>query len=171
VVLQPKNQEARTFLDFHRTSKGAFGICADVKFGAPRPAASHCRCRFFDPQLRPAPHNPKVLSSSLHLEFGAPGTNRTCDLTLRRGALYPLSYEGSGVILPGCPFRAFQDRAKTALFLCPKSDTPTLLRGRSHIRFVSRAPSRGAVRNCLALLALLLPLSAMAEQFDLVCTF
>jgi hypothetical protein len=27
---------------------------------------------------------------------GAPNTNRTCDLPLRRGLLYPLSYRGAG---------------------------------------------------------------------------
>ena len=27
---------------------------------------------------------------------GAPNTNRTCDLPLRRGLLYPLSYRGVG---------------------------------------------------------------------------
>ena len=30
---------------------------------------------------------------------GAPDTNRTCDLPLRRGSLYPLSYGGEGRIL------------------------------------------------------------------------
>ena len=31
---------------------------------------------------------------------GAPDTNRTCDLPLRRGLLYPLSYRGVERILP-----------------------------------------------------------------------
>ena len=31
---------------------------------------------------------------------GAPNTNRTCDLSLRRGSLYPLSYRGVARILP-----------------------------------------------------------------------
>lgn len=31
---------------------------------------------------------------SLAAFFGAPDTNRTCDLSLRRGLLYPLSYRG-----------------------------------------------------------------------------
>ena len=30
---------------------------------------------------------------------GAPNTNRTCDLPLRRGLLYPLSYRGDARIL------------------------------------------------------------------------
>ncbi len=30
---------------------------------------------------------------------GAPNTNRTCDLPLRRGLLYPLSYRGAGPIV------------------------------------------------------------------------
>ena len=29
-----------------------------------------------------------------HLNYGAPETNRTSDLPLRRGLLYPLSYRG-----------------------------------------------------------------------------
>src|SRR6185503_5313309 len=33
--------------------------------------------------------------------FGTLDTNRTCDLPLRRGLLYPLSYEGGAQILPG----------------------------------------------------------------------
>ena len=32
---------------------------------------------------------------------GAPDTNRTCDLPLRRGLLYPLSYRGAAAILRG----------------------------------------------------------------------
>ncbi len=31
--------------------------------------------------------------------FGTPDTNRTCDLSLRRGLLYPLSYRGVTMIL------------------------------------------------------------------------
>ena len=31
---------------------------------------------------------------------GTPNTNRTCDLPLRRGLLYPLSYRGVASILP-----------------------------------------------------------------------
>ena len=34
---------------------------------------------------------------------GALDTNRTCDLSLRRGPLYPLSYEGGERILPDRP--------------------------------------------------------------------
>src|SRR3954468_23308200 len=34
--------------------------------------------------------------------FGTPDTNRTCDLPLRRGLLYPLSYRGRG--FAGCRF-------------------------------------------------------------------
>ena len=33
------------------------------------------------------------------LKVGTPETNRTSDLPLRRGLLYPLSYRGVGVIL------------------------------------------------------------------------
>ena len=33
--------------------------------------------------------------------FGTPDTNRTCDLPLRRGLLYPLSYRGAGGNLTG----------------------------------------------------------------------
>ena len=35
--------------------------------------------------------------------FGAPDTNRTCDLPLRRGLLYPLSYRGEVRILLEIP--------------------------------------------------------------------
>src|SRR5579862_3933185 len=37
------------------------------------------------------------------LKDGAPNTNRTCDLPLRRGLLYPLSYRGAarGIISRG----------------------------------------------------------------------
>ena len=31
--------------------------------------------------------------------LGTPDTNRTCDLPLRRGLLYPLSYRGADAIL------------------------------------------------------------------------
>jgi hypothetical protein len=34
-----------------------------------------------------------------HMNTGALNTNRTCDLPLRRGLLYPLSYQGDGCIL------------------------------------------------------------------------
>jgi hypothetical protein len=34
-----------------------------------------------------------------HPDNGAPNTNRTCDLPLRRGLLYPLSYRGVARIL------------------------------------------------------------------------
>ena len=34
-----------------------------------------------------------------HLIIGALNTNRTCDLPLRRGLLYPLSYQGVDGIL------------------------------------------------------------------------
>src|SRR4029078_3408158 len=38
-------------------------------------------------------------------KFGAPDTNRTCDLPLRRGLLYPLSYRGvNRRTLPEGPF-------------------------------------------------------------------
>ena len=33
------------------------------------------------------------------MNSGALNTNRTCDLPLRRGLLYPLSYQGDGRIL------------------------------------------------------------------------
>ena len=33
------------------------------------------------------------------LRSGTPDTNRTCDLSLRRGLLYPLSYRGPAAIL------------------------------------------------------------------------
>src|SRR6185295_13817335 len=36
--------------------------------------------------------------------LGAPNTNRTCDLPLRRGLLYPLSYRGVARILTELPF-------------------------------------------------------------------
>ena len=45
------------------------------------------------------------LSALLHL--GAPKTNRTSDLPLRRGLLYPLSYRGGTRILPKHPCVAF----------------------------------------------------------------
>ena len=35
-----------------------------------------------------------LLPSSFCLGVGTPDTNRTCDLSLRRGLLYPLSYRG-----------------------------------------------------------------------------
>jgi hypothetical protein len=35
--------------------------------------------------------------------MGAPGRIRTCDTGFRRAVLYPLSYEGDGVSLPGGP--------------------------------------------------------------------
>ena len=38
-------------------------------------------------------------------EFGAPNTNRTCDLPLRRRLLYPLSYRGVAGILAEKAFR------------------------------------------------------------------
>ena len=40
------------------------------------------------------------IDASATLEVtGAPNTNRTCDLPLRRGLLYPLSYRGVAQIL------------------------------------------------------------------------
>jgi hypothetical protein len=35
---------------------------------------------------------------------GAPDTNRTCDLPLRRGLLYPLSYRGASLDSTACDF-------------------------------------------------------------------
>jgi hypothetical protein len=40
-------------------------------------------------------------SDVLGTEFGAPGRNRTCDLPLRRGPLYPLSYRGDSTGVSG----------------------------------------------------------------------
>ena len=36
-----------------------------------------------------------IQSASKYLNYGAPKTNRTSDLPLRRGLLYPLSYRGA----------------------------------------------------------------------------
>src|SRR5215467_13787913 len=43
----------------------------------------------------------KSLKRSYIPTLGTPDTNRTCDLPLRRGMLYPLSYRGVGAILLG----------------------------------------------------------------------
>jgi hypothetical protein len=48
-------------------------------------------------------HRPEIPAASRDVQAdrdGAPKTNRTSDLPLRRGLLYPLSYRGVNVILP-----------------------------------------------------------------------
>ena len=40
-----------------------------------------------------------VIAITENRRIGAPNTNRTCDLPLRRGLLYPLSYRGDRGIL------------------------------------------------------------------------
>ena len=42
----------------------------------------------------------KALIAATLVFIGAPKTNRTSDLPLRRGSLYPLSYRGVARILP-----------------------------------------------------------------------
>ena len=42
-----------------------------------------------------------ILPSKKHTNIGAPETNRTSDLSLRRGLLYPLSYRGVEVDFTG----------------------------------------------------------------------
>jgi hypothetical protein len=39
--------------------------------------------------------HPARLQFVIRMKWGAPKTNRTSDLPLRRGLLYPLSYRGS----------------------------------------------------------------------------
>jgi hypothetical protein len=41
----------------------------------------------------------KADETQLLESYGTPDTNRTCDLPLRRGLLYPLSYRGADAIL------------------------------------------------------------------------
>lgn len=67
---------------------------SDQSVTADRPAESAARLA--------SDHRERGIVAQQVLGFGgAPGTNRTCDLSLRRGSLYPLSYGGAALaILP-----------------------------------------------------------------------
>ncbi len=51
----------------------------------------------------------------------APGTNRTCDLSLRRAALYPLSYGRPAATLPASRAATRSPRASSAISAAPSS--------------------------------------------------
>ena len=49
--------------------------------------------------------------------LGAPNTNRTCDLPLRRGLLYPLSYRGL-LLMAGQHFKGFFTALPSSAIFC-----------------------------------------------------
>lgn len=70
------------------------------------PAATSCALFDYEGQRSTSRHNAKTAGQAPDSptprpqSFGAPGKSRTCDLSLRRRLLYPLSYWGGGRILP-----------------------------------------------------------------------
>jgi arsenate reductase (glutaredoxin) len=107
---------------------------------------------------------PKKGAQIGEFETGAPNTNRTCDLPLRRGLLYPLSYRGAaaklshaGVIIEP-PNDARRTMAKVTIYHNPQCGTSrnalALIRDRGEepevIEYLRNPPSRERLLQLIA---------------------